>query len=127
MTYIKRGFGAFGLIILSIVVGNLLGTILTAVWGWQGLSYDKPGGVALAAIQGILGGALIIWSIEKFFDRELAETAFKMTAYSFALLIIVFAVAAISMNMTFSILIKWNTLATLASFAGMIYGSKLAS
>lgn len=55
----KPSVGAFilglPLVFGCLLIGNLLGFVVTSVWGWENLEYEKPGGVALAAIQGAVG------------------------------------------------------------------------
>ena len=53
----------------ALFAGNLLGLILTSIWGWSNLEYDRPGGVALSVLQGVVGVLLALYGSEKFFGR----------------------------------------------------------
>lgn len=53
----------------ALFAGNLLGFILTSIWGWSNLEYDRPGGVALSALQGAIGVFLALYGSEKFFGK----------------------------------------------------------
>jgi hypothetical protein len=39
----------------ALILGNLAGTILASVNGWENVSYERPGGVFLAGAQAALG------------------------------------------------------------------------
>jgi hypothetical protein len=64
----------------ALFVGNLLGFILTSIWGWSNLEYDRPGGVALSALQGAIGVFLALYGSEKFFGKA-RYTDFWMRAF----------------------------------------------
>jgi hypothetical protein len=57
---------ALPLTIACLAIGNLLGIIVTALWGWHSVQQGEPGSVAMAFVQGYLGAVLAIAASEHF-------------------------------------------------------------
>lgn len=123
MNTTKRILGAIGLTIIGLTAGNLVGLVLVSIWGWEGLSYEKPGGVALAAVQSLMGVLIVQYAIERFYDEKLARKAILIAGIAMLAIMLV-SILALSIYIDFSQVLKWNTLAGLAYAAVLIFSSK---
>lgn len=90
-----RYVGGFFVTVAAIALGNLLAVILTSIWDWQNLDNGKPGGVALAAVQGVVGAVLAGTACEKWLSMQVALFWLKIYAIIVATVFVVLLAVSI--------------------------------
>jgi hypothetical protein len=109
-SYVLGVFVTLGCLIL----GNLLGYVLTSIWGWANLDYDRPGGVALSAVQAVVGAMLAYAASAKLFHSpDVADLWMKFTVWLLSGLYVAFIIIFF-LTRQYELVFKWNTAATAA-------------
>ena len=105
-------FAALFIWIGAFIVGNLLGRVIASIQGWDDFSYDRPGGVFYAAIQGGLGAYFAIYASKSWLgDGRFARFWLAGFVWIASGLIAVSAILSVYLG-RFEFL-KWGTLATI--------------
>ena len=111
--------------VIALAVGNLLGYVVASLQGWHNFSYDKPGAVFYAAVQGSIGAYSAIWVSKewlgsaKFTSRILA--IFVWVASGLFLALILLGILAEQYD-----LFAWRTLATIAYLGAIEFTRRIA-
>jgi hypothetical protein len=115
----------FPLSIACLGVGNLLGVILTAVWGWSAIQKGEPGSVPLGFIQGYLG-ALIAIGASDYFLKTAAPAHFwvKWLVWIAAALLAIMIIWALAFG-HIEVVFAWSMLAAVAAIVGMEVGRRV--
>ena len=98
----------------SLFLGNLLGLIVSDVWGWEIATYDRPSGVALAAVQGALGAFLALFACERWSTFR-AGKLWLLVAIGGLSLIQIGLLGATLWTHQLEMFLSWKTLAAVAN------------
>lgn len=110
-------FGFF-IVIGAVVAGNVLGRIIASLQGWHDFSYDKPGGVFYAVIQGGLGSYLALLASKSWLgDGKFCR--FWLGVLVWILSGLMLAGIIVSLYYGSGELIGWNTLSGIVSLVAI--------
>lgn len=105
--------------IAGIFAGNVLGWIITSIWGWKNLAYEMPAGSALAAIQGAAGAYVCLLASHHWLDSaRYSDFWLRGFVWLASGLFIVIGILAVLAGRSDQLL-AWKTLATFANIGAL--------
>ena len=116
---------ALPLMLFALAIGNLLGLVMASTAGWENLDLDRPGGVALAALQGLVGSFLAVYSGHQLFKTHEPILFWLKAFVSFAaVLLCVLIILALAKD-RLGELMTWKTASGIAGIFGTEAGRRI--
>ena len=116
---------AFPLMLLGLALANGLGMVLASISGWESIEIGRPGGVAVAFIQGLVGALIAAACGSRLFKRPEPVDFWLKVFVGLALLLIAVALVVTLYRGNVRLLLTWSTGAALAGVAGTELGRRL--